>query len=637
MMEETVEVPAPEKKIGPYLVERVLGRGAMGTVYLASDPILRRKVALKVLSDETNATRFLREARAAARLSHPNVVQVYAADMEARRAYIAMEYVEGETLAMLIHRKGRFGWRKALSVTKQVANALDAAHAEDIIHRDLKPSNILISGKTAKVADFGLAWVPEDWGRLTSAGTFLGTPLYASPEQCEGNELDGRSDIYSLGVVLFEMLTGKTPFDAPTPAALFRRISAEKPPELKKFVPGLPLAVVELVERMLARRKEERIATARLVAHEIGRIPRLRLVRRRRIVWPVYLGVVAGLLLVAGVIYLRFETSRAHVLPAVRQELGRAVVAVVPFENRTADAEMGWLGPGLADFIATDLSAARGLRVLRKERAPEGAYRLSGAFVRVGGRLRIDAQLVDPATNEVLFARKVEGDLDEVFNLVDEICEKLLLDSSAHFNAQALQASELGLEARLFSARPPVAPRPSKKAALKGVALSALREAKKPPAPAALDKAELARAANAEKARAPLRRVRASVGDRRALANGVEAKHAKEPSAAVEEREATSYAGTRKALKARSLEKAVPQEAAAPEGKAADALIAAERGKVKKQDAVRAEAVGFSPRLRAVELYYKAQELRRQGREEEAQKLLEEARKLRTGFKKLEE
>ncbi len=584
MMEDTVEVPPPGKRIGPYVVERQLGRGAMGTVYLAEDPTLKRKVAVKVLSDEAGADRFLREARAAARIAHPNVVQVYLADMDARRAYIAMEYVEGQTLAELIRREGKLDWKRALGGARQVAYALDAAHAEGIIHRDLKPSNIIVSGETVKVADFGLAAVPGDWEKLTSEGTFVGTPLYASPEQCEGRELDGRSDIYSLGVVLFEALSGKVPFEAPTPAALFRRISTEMPPDLGKLAPELPPAVVDLVGRMLGKRKEERIATAGQVAEEIRHLLHSPLAPRRRGKWPIYAGVGAGLLLLAGAVCLRLEAGRTPMVPAVKPIPAVPVVAVTPFQNRAAGDEFDWLSEGLADFVATDLSAARGLRVLRKDRAPGGAYRLSGAFARVGRTVRIDAQFTDPATGEVVFARREEGEWDDLFAIIDRLCAELLDESSKRFDAQALEVADLGLETRLF------------------------KEGRK------ADRAEPAEALALDAANAP---AEAELGA------PVERKRMLKSEAAGALPQASEPLLAEKAKKA----------AAAPPL----AVPGRMRAGAPTRRALRGAVQPASNRLRAVELYYKARDLRRLGKEEEARKLLDEARALGTGFRKLDE
>jgi len=434
------------------------------------------------------------------------------------------EGVESETLAEVIRREGRLDWRRALRGARQIAYALDSAPAQGIIHRDLKPSNIIVSGKTMRMAGQGLSSVTPDQAKFTSDGILVGTPPYAAPEQWDGRELDVRSDVYSLGVILFELLSGKTPFEAPTPDALFQRTSTEKLPDLQKLVPELPPAAVDLVGRMLATRREERLATARQVADEVYHILRPQSAPRQRARWPIYFGIAAGLYLVAGAVSLRLVQVRTPMIPSVRSNLQLPVVAVAPFKNRAADDELNWLRPGLADLVATDLSAARGLRVLRKARPPRGGYVLSGAFVRAGERLRIDAQLTDPATGRILFARKVEGDAEQLFALVDSLCEKLLFSASKHLGAEALDASSLRLEGVLFEG--PEEPR------------------------------------------------------------------------------------------ARSSGKAWPG-------------LSPHAPKTLKD--------GGPARLRAVELYYRAEDLRRAGKDEEVRKLLEEARALRTGFKKLDE
>jgi len=273
---------APERErlligqmIGGFRVLRYLGRGGMGEVYLGQEESLGRKVALKFLatrlaSDPTVAKRFGREVRAAARLNHPNVVTIYSFHDTEGLVFYAMEYVEGESLAQRIARDAPFDVKQALPLAVQIADALACAHRLGILHRDIKPSNINIAtGGLVKVLDFGIAKILGEKTDLTVDGSFLGTLAYASPEQCSGGELDARTDIYSLGVVLYEMLAGRPPHTGDTPLTLLKRIVSEPPPELEKFNPRVPVSVRRLIGRMLEKQRDLRFPDCETVAKEI--------------------------------------------------------------------------------------------------------------------------------------------------------------------------------------------------------------------------------------------------------------------------------------------------------------------------------------------------------------------------------
>lgn len=250
----------------------------MGAVYLARHETLDREVALKVLSpqfagDEDMVQRMLREAKLAAKLEHPNVVQVHDAAMESGLPFIVMQYVEGESLQQLLTARGRLPWKEALGVTRKIAQALAAAHKLGIIHRDIKPANVLISkdGKV-KVTDFGLArGMSSGEPGLTTANVVIGTPQFMSPEQARGDKVDHRSDLYSLGATLYAMLTGSPPYaEGSAMSIVMRQANMESRPEdPRKFVKDLPDGVATLVMKMLAKPLEERVQTAEEVIRAI--------------------------------------------------------------------------------------------------------------------------------------------------------------------------------------------------------------------------------------------------------------------------------------------------------------------------------------------------------------------------------
>ena len=254
------------KHLSNYKILGKLGKGGMATVYKAHELSLNRVVALKVLSprlseDTEFIKRFQREAQAAAKLNHPNIVQIYAIGEEKGIHYFAMEYIKGKTLAHIKKEEGTLTAARAIPIIKQVAEALGEAHKVGLVHRDIKPSNIMMdaSGR-AKVTDFGIAYVAEAKTKLTREGSIIGTPEYLSPEQCEGKPLDGRSDIYSLGVTLYEMLSGKTPYEADTPVSMLMKIVQGNFLPLHQVNPNVPLPVRKLVEKMMQTDTQKRYA-----------------------------------------------------------------------------------------------------------------------------------------------------------------------------------------------------------------------------------------------------------------------------------------------------------------------------------------------------------------------------------------
>jgi hypothetical protein len=257
-----------------YRIEELLGRGGMGVVYRAEHLGLGRKVALKLLTPELAENqgyreRFMRESRMAARLEHPNILPIYEAGEAEGQLYIAMRYVQGSDLAKLLEREGRLQPERAIGLLDQVANALDAAHRGGLVHRDVKPANILIApelgpGSTEHcyLCDFGLLKHFDSSDDLTSTGQFVGTIPYVAPEQIEGRALDGRVDVYALGCVLFQCLTGTVPFDREGDVAVIYAHLQDPPPSARRLRPELPAELDELVARALAKAPGDRFATA---------------------------------------------------------------------------------------------------------------------------------------------------------------------------------------------------------------------------------------------------------------------------------------------------------------------------------------------------------------------------------------
>ncbi len=243
----------------------------MGAVYRAVDPLIEREVAIKTLLDDLPAEimaevreRFLREARSAGRLNHPNIVTIFDVGEDRGVAYIAMELLEGRSLQQIMRNQPRTPFAIAADIAAQVADALDHAQQYRIVHRDIKPANIMV-GPTGrcKITDFGIAYVPTS--SMTQTGTALGSPKYMSPEHISGVGLDGRADMFSLGVVLYEMLTGRNPFvreSDTTPLPVMHRISVEAHPPLRKVDPAIPAGIERIVNRALAKKPQDRYLRA---------------------------------------------------------------------------------------------------------------------------------------------------------------------------------------------------------------------------------------------------------------------------------------------------------------------------------------------------------------------------------------
>ncbi|NKI36586.1 protein kinase [Wenzhouxiangella sp. XN79A] len=252
------------KKIGDYEIISELGRGGMGVVYMAREESLQRNVAIKMLgnqlvNDDAVAERFIREARVVADLNHPNLVQVFRVDRHEDQPYFVMEFVEGDSLKALIQRERQMQPTRALKILQEVASGLAAAHDKGVVHRDIKPENIMLTRYGGvKVVDFGIARDENAETRLTTTGIGLGTPNYLSPEVCLSQDVDQRSDIFSLGVVLFEMLTGDTPFKSDSPFEMMTKVVEAKIPDIKELNPNVDEGVKKILAKMIAKRPKMR-------------------------------------------------------------------------------------------------------------------------------------------------------------------------------------------------------------------------------------------------------------------------------------------------------------------------------------------------------------------------------------------
>lgn len=435
-----------------YRLERELGRGGMGVVYLARDLTLDRTVAVKVISPELAfnrnlAERFLAEARLIARIRHPNIVTVYAAGTADGLLYYVMDHVAGESLRDLLQREGRLEPPVAIKLAADIAAALDAAAHAGVVHRDVKPENILVeqsgSGPRALLADFGIAHVMREEVGTTGPGMAMGTPAYMSPEQAAGEVVDARSDLYSLGVVAFEMLAGRPPFEGPRRIVISRQI-VDPPPALTRLRPDVPRQVAAAIARALEKVPEERWQTGESFrAGLLGLVDVPRPRRRRRLA---LLAATAGIVALALGLAFRRDGPPAGVDP-------RHSYLVLPFANLREDDAIGWLAAGSVSMLDLALSQWRELKVVSHERvhdlmddagAVEGgvvgldrARRLArqagvwtvvlGAFTRTGDSLSLVARAYDVASGARLEVAEVRGHLrEDVRPLFDELAARLL-------------------------------------------------------------------------------------------------------------------------------------------------------------------------------------------------------------------
>jgi serine/threonine protein kinase/tetratricopeptide (TPR) repeat protein len=424
--------PAEPVTVGRYEIVRRLGSGATGVVYLARDPSLGRQVALKLLSphlshDATGIRRFTDEARAASRLDNPHIVAIHEIGRsEDDRLFIAMAYHEGETLRERIAREA-LPVTEAVRIAADVADGLSAAHAKGIIHRDIKPENILLTARGACIVDFGIAKVAGE--TLTRTGAALGTAAYMSPEQTRGAGVDHRSDLWSLGVVLYEMLTGVRPFRGESGEALVYQVRHDTQAPITTSRPDIPPAIALLVGRCMDKEPALRYESADDLIAALGAPGSLALApvshgRRRVLRGAIPAAFVLTLLSAIGL--SPWLLRRGTISPTVTVP----TLAVLPFDNLSQEPQIDYLAAGLGDAIRTDLSRLSGLIVpgfsptsIRRVTGKPltdipnelGVTALvSGSVQRVGDQVRVEVALFDPAASHPLWTRRYARPLTDL-------------------------------------------------------------------------------------------------------------------------------------------------------------------------------------------------------------------------------
>ncbi|UCG56489.1 MAG: protein kinase [Phycisphaerales bacterium] len=434
---------AAGSRIGHFEIEREIGRGGMGVVYLARDTRLKRAVAIKSLPPEVAGnpqvrSRLQREARLLASVNHPNVATIHEEFEEAgSETYLVLEYVPGQTLAEKI-ATGKLTLSETVSVACQIASALGAAHEHGVIHRDLKPGNIKITPEgTVKVLDFGLAKALEmetqsAKSTLTQVGRVMGTPAYMSPEQARGEPVDHRTDIWSLGVLIYEMLTGQLPFKGETQQAVTHSILHREPEHLTHVRRDAPRKLEHVLSHMMQKDPAKRYDTISALATDLSGLRREVDASsngpRRKLRLVAVAAVVAVCIGVAALLYYR---------PWASQQSDTASIAVLPFQNRSPQKEQEYFCDGLVERLIIALGHIQDLKVINRDsvffykdkgiplgdiaRELDVTTVLTGSVQTDGQRLRISAELVDPKTGHSLWSDHYDRQIGGIFAIQDDI------------------------------------------------------------------------------------------------------------------------------------------------------------------------------------------------------------------------
>jgi len=493
MTGERREMMAPGSQLGHYKIISMIGSGGMGEVYLAEDTRLRRKVALKMISpeltrDERGLRRFEHEALAASALNHPNILTIYEFGQADEMRFIASEFIEGKTLRQLT-LKGRLELDTAIGIAIQIGSALAAAHTSGIVHRDIKPENVIVrTDGIVKVLDFGIAKLSEkplgDPSRLNAStltssisetGVVMGTAKYMSPEQARGLDVDARSDIFSLGSVIYELVTGRAAFDAATTSDVIAEILKSEPPPPLEFAPDLPYEVERIISKALRKDRETRYQSVRDLLIDLQdfkkerefqaklqgasrqsasrperaktssdwrtaarSVPPVRdsagsVLRKNRM--PVLAAMLVAVVAIFGYFYLRpFNGPPTAARPRS--------LAVLPFRNLKQDSETDFLGFSLADEIITKLGYVNALTI--RPSSSVDKYRnqiidpkkvagelnvdtlLTGSFIKDGDDLRITAQLIDVRPDKILWRDSIDLKYDKLLTVQDRVAQQII-------------------------------------------------------------------------------------------------------------------------------------------------------------------------------------------------------------------
>ena len=428
-----------------YRLERELGHGGMATVYLAQDLKHDRAVALKVLKPELahalGPERFLREIQVTAQLDHPHILPLLDSGDAGGFLYYVMPYVQGETLRTRLTREKQLPLDDALQIAAEVADALNYAHGQGIVHRDIKPENLLLAGRHVRVADFGIARAVTAAGgdSLTATGVAIGTPVYMSPEQAGGSkDVDGRSDLYSLGCVLYEMLAGHPPFTGGTAHEILARHSMDAVPSLAAARPTVPEGLERAIATALAKVPADRFSTAAQFADALARRGSSATVgaaRSSRRVARLAVIAVAGMVTVGGAILMLRPSPKAP-------GYARTAIAVLPFQNLSAQGPHAYFAGGLHDELLTQLSKVAALKVisrtsvmgyestktpLRQIASELGVGSVVEGSVQIeGSRLRVNVQLIDAATDAPVWAERYDRTLDDAFAIQSDVAQRIV-------------------------------------------------------------------------------------------------------------------------------------------------------------------------------------------------------------------
>ena len=464
-MEPQHLMPATGSTVLHYEVGDRIGRGGMGEVYRARDTRLGRWVALKFISPEYRSdpdrrARLLKEARAASVLSSPAIATTYDIAEDAQDLFIVMELIDGEPLSNRL-RRGPLPVATTLQIATQVADALDEAHGLGIVHRDIKSANLILTQRgRVKILDFGLAKVTgletadqQATMAETQLGTVVGTVSYMSPEQALGKRVDHRSDLFSFGVVLYEALTSRLPFEGETLAAVVDQILRHEPPALARLNYDVPARLQDIVRKLLAKAPSSRYQSARDLLIDVKAL-RKDLERESQ--------VDADLRL----------SSVDRVLADASPGPADNVVAVIPFINITGEPADDWIGAGIAETVTADLKSISGLTVIGRERVFDAIRRLgssaagelddrvwrdvgrqlsatwlvSGGYQRLGEVIRITARGVEVETGTVIRSVKIDGAISEIFALQDKIVYEL--SQGMNLTLHDSEVAEIGVVAR---------------------------------------------------------------------------------------------------------------------------------------------------------------------------------------------